>query len=57
MDPSLPVGYDFEKLAKAAAIASMCVHVEVSHRPFMGEVVQALKLIHSGGSGDGACSG
>uniref|UniRef100_A0A804MDN4 Protein kinase domain-containing protein n=2 Tax=Zea mays TaxID=4577 RepID=A0A804MDN4_MAIZE len=57
VDPSLPAGYDFEKLAKAAAIASMCVHVEASHRPFMGEVVQALKLIHSGGGGDETCSG
>ncbi|GJN27079.1 hypothetical protein PR202_gb15066 [Eleusine coracana subsp. coracana] len=51
VDPSMPSGYDFEKLAKAAAIASMCVHVEASHRPFMGEVVQALKLIHTGGGG------
>ncbi|CAN6240083.1 unnamed protein product [Urochloa humidicola] len=59
VDPSLPVGYDFEKVAKAAAIASMCVHVEASQRPFMGEVVQALKLIHSGGAGAGdeTCSG
>ncbi|GJN02383.1 hypothetical protein PR202_ga19728 [Eleusine coracana subsp. coracana] len=53
VDPSMPAGYDFEKLAKAAAIASMCVHVEASHRPFMGEVVQALKLIHTGSDGDG----
>ncbi|CAN6235585.1 unnamed protein product [Urochloa humidicola] len=57
VDPSLPAGYDFEKVAKAAAIASMCVHVEASQRPFMGEVVQALKLIHSGGAGDETCSG
>ena len=59
VDPSLPAGYDFEKLAKAAAIASMCVHVEASQRPFMGEVVQALKLIHGGGAGAGdeTCSG
>ncbi|WVZ86344.1 hypothetical protein U9M48_033142, partial [Paspalum notatum var. saurae] len=57
VDPSLPAGYDFEKLAKAAAIASMCVHVEASHRPFMGEVVQALKLIHTGAGGDETCSG
>ncbi|KAJ0090079.1 hypothetical protein Patl1_13475 [Pistacia atlantica] len=28
-----------------AAIASMCVQREVQHRPFMGEVVQALKLV------------
>lgn len=57
VDPSLPAGYDFEKVAKAAAIASMCVHVEASQRPFMGEVVQALKLIHSGSAGDETCSG
>jgi serine/threonine protein kinase len=59
VDSSLPAGYDFEKLAKAAAIASMCVQVEASQRPFMGEVVQALKLIHSGGggAGDETCSG
>ncbi|CAN6228784.1 unnamed protein product [Urochloa humidicola] len=57
VDPSLPANYDFEKVAKAAAIASMCVHVEASQRPFMGEVVQALKLIHSGAGGDDTCSG
>lgn len=55
IDPSMPAGYDFEKLAKAAAIASMCVHVEASHRPFMGEVVQALKLIYN--DNDEICSG
>ncbi|GJV78122.1 hypothetical protein Tco_1509706 [Tanacetum coccineum] len=30
---------------KVAAIASMCVQPKVSHRPFVGEVVQALKLV------------
>ena len=35
----------FDSVAKVAAIASMCVQPEVSHRPFMGEVVQALKLV------------
>ncbi|XP_024027901.1 receptor-like serine/threonine-protein kinase ALE2 [Morus notabilis] len=34
-----------DSVAKVAAIASMCVQPEVSHRPFMGEVVQALKLV------------
>ncbi|EXB24351.1 Receptor-like serine/threonine-protein kinase [Morus notabilis] len=34
-----------DSVAKGAAIASMCVQPEVSHRPFMGEVVQALKLV------------
>ncbi|XP_062185789.1 receptor-like serine/threonine-protein kinase ALE2 [Phragmites australis] len=57
VDPSMPAGYNFEKLAKAAAIASMCVNVEASHRPFMGEVVQALKLIHSCCGGDETRSG
>ncbi|KAL5215867.1 hypothetical protein ABZP36_007268 [Zizania latifolia] len=54
VDPSMPASYGFDKLAKAAAIASMCVHVEASHRPFMGEVVQALKLIYNGN--DETCS-
>lgn len=35
----------FDSISKVAAIASMCVQPEVSHRPFMGEVVQALKLV------------
>ncbi|KAJ0266929.1 Protein kinase superfamily protein [Hirschfeldia incana] len=39
--PEIP----FDSIAKVAAIASMCVQPEVSHRPFMGEVVQALKLV------------
>jgi len=34
-------------MARVAAIASMCVQPEVSHRPFMGEVVQALKLVYN----------
>lgn len=58
VDPSMPAAsYGFEKLAKAAAIASMCVHVEASHRPFMGEVVQALKLIYNGNNDDTCTSG
>ncbi|KAF3658789.1 Receptor-like serine/threonine-protein kinase ALE2 [Capsicum annuum] len=47
VDPSLAGGYDFDDMAKVAAIASMCVHPEVTQRPFMGEVVQALKLIYN----------
>ncbi|XP_010652441.1 receptor-like serine/threonine-protein kinase ALE2 isoform X2 [Vitis vinifera] len=47
VDPSLAGNYDFDNVAKVAAIASMCVHPEVTHRPFMGEVVQALKLIYN----------
>uniref|UniRef100_A0A6N2L8D0 Protein kinase domain-containing protein n=1 Tax=Salix viminalis TaxID=40686 RepID=A0A6N2L8D0_SALVM len=47
VDPSLAGSYDFDDMAKVAAIASMCVHSEVTNRPFMGEVVQALKLIYN----------
>lgn len=35
----------FYSLAKVASIALMCVQPEASHRPFMGEVVQSLKLV------------
>lgn len=45
VDPSLGPNYPLNSVAKVAAIASMCVQPEVSHRPFMGEVVQALKLV------------
>ena len=44
-DPSLGSDVPFDSVAKVAAIASMCVQPEVSNRPFMGEVVQALKLV------------
>ncbi|KAK7345710.1 hypothetical protein VNO77_16320 [Canavalia gladiata] len=47
VDPSLAGSYDFDDMAKVAAIASMCVHLDVTQRPFMGEVVQALKLIYN----------
>ena len=47
IDPSLGSNYDFDTMAKVAAIASLCVHIEASQRPFMGEVVQALKLIYN----------
>ncbi|XP_072986993.1 receptor-like serine/threonine-protein kinase ALE2 isoform X1 [Typha latifolia] len=47
IDQSLKEIYHFDKMAKVAAIASMCVHIEASQRPFMGEVVQALKLIYN----------
>ncbi|XP_010526484.1 PREDICTED: receptor-like serine/threonine-protein kinase ALE2 isoform X2 [Tarenaya hassleriana] len=46
VDPTLAGTYNINDMAKVAAIASMCIHQEVSHRPFMGEVVQALKLIY-----------
>ncbi|CAN6970924.1 hypothetical protein IGI04_034044 [Brassica rapa subsp. trilocularis] len=55
VDPTLAGTYDFDDMAKVAAIASMCVHQEVSHRPFMGEVVQALKLIYN--DADETCGG
>ncbi|CAL5360369.1 unnamed protein product [Camellia sinensis] len=45
IDPSLGPDFPFDSIAKVAAIASTCVQPEVSHRPFMGEVVQALKLV------------
>lgn len=47
IDPSLGPNFPFDSIAKVAAIASMCVQPEVSHRPFMGEVVQALKLVYN----------
>ncbi|GAV91590.1 Pkinase_Tyr domain-containing protein [Cephalotus follicularis] len=45
IDPAIKSDMSFDSIAKVAAIASMCVQPEVSHRPFMGEVVQALKLV------------
>ncbi|XP_028074545.1 receptor-like serine/threonine-protein kinase ALE2 isoform X8 [Camellia sinensis] len=47
VDLSLGPDFPFDSISKVAAIASMCVQPEVSHRPFMGEVVQALKLVCS----------
>ncbi|KAM3394956.1 receptor-like serine/threonine-protein kinase ALE2 isoform X1 [Capsicum galapagoense] len=45
VDHTLGLDFPFDDIVKVAAIASMCVQPEVSHRPFMGEVVQALKLV------------
>ncbi|KAL6984657.1 hypothetical protein U1Q18_018035 [Sarracenia purpurea var. burkii] len=45
IDPYLGLTSPFDSIAKVAAIASMCVQPEVANRPFMGEVVQALKLV------------
>lgn len=45
VDPFLGPNFPIDSISKVAAIASMCVQPEVSHRPFMGEVVQALKLV------------
>lgn len=47
VDPDLGDNFPLDAFARVAAIASMCVQPEVSHRPFMGEVVQALKLIYN----------
>ncbi|XP_052181451.1 receptor-like serine/threonine-protein kinase ALE2 isoform X2 [Diospyros lotus] len=47
IDPALKPNIPYDNAAKVAAIASMCVQPEVSHRPFMGEVVQALNLVCS----------
>lgn len=46
IDPSLRDTCVFNDFARVAAVASMCVHAEAPHRPFMGEVVQALKLVY-----------
>lgn len=45
IDPIMKSNVSHDIVTKVAAIASMCVQPEVSHRPFMGEVVQALKLV------------
>ncbi|CAN4084800.1 unnamed protein product [Withania somnifera] len=45
VDRTLGPDFPFDDILKVAAIASMCVQPEVSHRPFMGEVFQALKLV------------
>lgn len=45
VDRTLGPDFPFDDIVRVAAIASMCVQPEVSHRPFMGEVVQALKLV------------
>ncbi|KAF5745492.1 hypothetical protein HS088_TW07G01078 [Tripterygium wilfordii] len=45
IDPSIKSSVSLDNVTKVAAIASMCIQAEVSHRPFMGEVVQALKLV------------
>lgn len=49
VDPLLGPNVPLDSVAKAAAIASMCVQPEVAHRPSMSEVVQALKLVCSEG--------
>lgn len=44
VDPAF-FSFPFDSLAKVAAIASICVQPEASHRPFMGELVQAFQLV------------
>ncbi|XP_038970902.1 receptor-like serine/threonine-protein kinase ALE2 isoform X2 [Phoenix dactylifera] len=48
IDPSLHGNSNFNDVASVAAIASKCIRIEPSQRPFMGEVVQALKLVYKG---------
>lgn len=50
-DPNLEGRYPFDIFAKVAAVASMCVQPELSYRLFMGEVVQALKIVCSNSEG------
>ncbi len=45
VDPDLRHNFPLDSFTKVAAIASRCVQPEASNRPFMGEVVQALKLV------------
>ncbi|KAE8708708.1 Receptor-like serine/threonine-protein kinase ALE2 [Hibiscus syriacus] len=45
IDPSIKSDISFNSISKVAAIVSMCDQPEASNRPFMGEVVQALRLI------------
>lgn len=46
LDKSLRPVMSYDSVVKVAAIASLCVQPEVSLRPYMGEVVQALKLVY-----------
>jgi len=47
IDPIMKDSVSIDTIVKVAAIASMCVQSEVTQRPFMGEVVQALTLVCS----------
>ncbi|CAJ1955416.1 unnamed protein product [Sphenostylis stenocarpa] len=47
IDPVIKPSVSVDTIVKVAAIASMCVQPEVTQRPFMGEVVQALTLVCS----------
>lgn len=54
VDPTLKGRAAFNSFARVAAVASMCVQPDASHRLFMGEVVQALKVVCN--CADGTCS-
>ncbi|CAK9192679.1 unnamed protein product [Sphagnum troendelagicum] len=45
VDSDLRNNFPLDSFRKVATIASRCVQPEASNRPFMGEVVQALKLV------------
>lgn len=47
IDPVIKPYISLDTVLKVAAIASMCVQPEATQRPFMSEVVQALKLVCS----------
>lgn len=47
VDPTLGSSCSNDSILKVMAIASLCVEPEVAHRPFMGEVVQALRVVCS----------
>lgn len=47
IDPVIKPYTSLDTVVKVAAIASMCVQPEVNQRPFMSEIVQALKLVCS----------
>jgi hypothetical protein len=48
VDPELRNNFPLDSFTKVAAIAYRCVQPEASNRPFMSEVVQALKLLSAG---------
>ena len=51
LDPALTGGnVSMDQVSRVVAVASTCVQPEVTHRPFMGEVVRALMLVR--GEGD-----
>ncbi|CAI5461801.1 unnamed protein product [Closterium sp. Yama58-4] len=55
VDPALKGRYPLEAAMRVAGIASMCLQQLPENRPFMSQVVQALKLVYREGS-DGSKS-